>query len=176
MTATVANGVRKPIPKSKRPLPKSQRMGLRPKPEGKSAWDRLPFVGKDHSKHFSSWDVPLTGGFFGGIEAGRVAARLFIKYLRDERDNPSRLGAVHLRGVLSALDAKQVTTEEEQHSLNGHRTGFMNEIFDWLDAAALTLGSSFDAISQRSLVQQANEHLTRTDAALMSAINSRSAK
>lgn len=176
MIAATANPARTPIPKSKRPLPKSNWIGLRSKPEEKAAWDRLPFVGNDHHKNCSNWDVPLEGGFFGGIEVGRVAARLFIKYLRDQRDNPSRLGAVHLRGVLLALDTKQATTDEEQHSLNGQRTGFMNEIFDWLDAAALSLGSSFDAIPERSLVEQANESLKKTDVALMAAINARAAK
>ncbi len=52
----------------------------------------------------------------------------------------------------------------------------MNEIFDWLDAAALNLGSSFDAISERSLVEQANESLKKTDAALMATINASAAK
>lgn len=164
------------IQKSKRPIPKGRPIGLRSKPDKKTAWERLPFVGNDHHARASDWDVPLTGGFFGGIEVGRVAARMFLKYLRDERDNPSRIGATRLRGILFALDTKQASTEEEQAALKGHRTGFMNEIFDWIDVAALNLGSSLDAIPERSLVQQANESLSRTDAALTAAIDARSAK
>ena len=161
------------IPKSKRPLPKSKRVGLRSKPEGKSAWDRLPFVGKDHSKNFSSWDVPLTGGFFGGIEAGHVAGRMFLKYLRDERQNPYRLGGSSLQSVLASMDNKTPTTEEEMRSLQGQRTGFINEISYWIESAAERLGSSFDEIPMLSFVQMANENLECTDEAFHAAINSK---
>ncbi|CAM3933525.1 hypothetical protein SAMN05216475_6283 [Pseudomonas synxantha] len=161
------------IPKSKRPLPKSKQIGLRAKPDEKSAWERLPFVGKDHSKHFSSWDVPLTGGFFGGIEVGRVAGRMFLKYLRDERQNPCRLGSISLKSVLASMDAKVASTDEEKWSLEGHRAGFMGEISYWLESAAERLGESFDAIPMRSFVQMANEDLERTDEAFNAAINSK---
>ena len=161
------------IPKSKRPLPKGKQIGLRSKPDGACAWDRLPFVGRDHSKYHSNWDVPLTGGFFGGVDAGRVAARMFMKYLRDERQNPCRLGSSKLRIVIASMDNKTVTTEEEMQSLKGQRTGFMSEIAYWLESAAEMLGSSFDAIPMRCFVQMANENLERTDAALHAAINSK---
>ncbi|MBK3438780.1 hypothetical protein [Pseudomonas sp. MF7448] len=161
------------IPKSKRPLPKRKQVGLRSKPDGKCAWDRLPFVGKDHSKSSSNWDVPLTGGFFGGIEVGRIAGRMFLKYLRDERENPTRLGSSSLRSVLASMDAKVTTTDEEKLSLDGQRAGFIGEIAYWLESAAERLGSCFDAIPERSLVLQANESLERTDEAFHAAINSK---
>jgi hypothetical protein len=164
------------IPKSKRPLPKSKQIGLRSKPEGKCAWDRLAFVGKDHCAKHSNWDVPLTGGFFGGVEVGRAAACMFLKYLRDERDNPCRLTSSNLKSVLGSMDSKVPTTEEEERSLKGHRAGFIFELAYWLESAAEKLGSSFDAIPERSLVERANESLTRTDAALMAAIDAESAK
>lgn len=78
--------------------------------------------------------------------------------------------------MLSSLDAKKASTEEEQESLNGQRVGFMNEIVGWLNVAVIKLGSSFDAVPERSFIQQTNEHLTRTDAALKAAIESRSTK
>ncbi|WP_330208653.1 hypothetical protein [Pseudomonas sp. Z13] len=161
------------ISKSKRPLLKSKQIGLRAKPEEKSAWDRLPFVGKDHGKHHSSWDVPLTGGFFGGIEVGRVAGRMFLKYLRDERQNPCRLGSSSLKSVLASMDAKVASTDEEKRSLEGQRAGFIGEISYWLESAAERLGESFDAIPMRSFVQQVNEDLERTDEAFHAAINSK---
>ncbi|NMY23805.1 hypothetical protein [Pseudomonas sp. WS 5410] len=161
------------IPKSKRPLPKSKRVCLRSKPEGKHAWDRLPFVGKDHSERCSNWDVPLAGGFFGGIEVGRVVGRMFLKYLRDERENPCRLGSSSLKSVLDSMEAKVATTDEEKRSLEGQRTGFISEISYWLESAAERLGSSFDEIPMRSFVQLANEDLERTDEAFHAAINSK---
>lgn len=161
------------IPKSKRPLPKRNQVGLRAKPEAKYAWSRLPFVGSDHGKFLSNWDVPLTGGFFGGIEAGRFAARMFMKYLRDERQNPCRLGSSSLQSVFASMDNKTPITEEEMRSLQGQRTGFISEIAYWLESAAERLGSSFDEIPMRSFVQMANESLECTDEAIHAAINSK---
>ena len=176
MTATTEKLSSKAIPKPKRSLPRGKRVGLRSKPQAKSAWDRLPFSGKDHSPHVSSWDVPMTGGYFGGIEVGKIVARMYFKYLRDEQANPFKFGAIHLRGILSSLDAKVPVTDEEKESLKGQRVGFMSEVGRWLEDAVLILGSSLDAIPERSFVQQANEHLARTDAALMAAIESGGAK
>ena len=155
------------IPKSKRPLPKGKPLGLRLHSEQASAWDRLPFVGKDHGKHASCWDIPMTGGFFGGIEAGKVAARLYLKYVRDERDNPVGLTSTLLSSMLTSLAAKQPSTEEEERALAGPRTGFLGELSYWLGAAAYQFGSSFDAISQQSFVEQANGHLLRDDTSFM---------
>jgi hypothetical protein len=118
----------------------------------------------------------MTGGYFGGIEVGKIVARMYFKYLRDEEANPFKFGAIHLQGILSSLDAKVPVTDEEQESLKGQRVGFMSEVGHWLEDAVLILGSCFDAIPERSLVQQANEHLARTDAALMAAIEARDAK
>jgi len=161
------------IPKSKRPLPKGKQISLRSKMEVKDAWGRLPFVGRDHSRYQSNWGVPLTGGFFGGVDAGRFAARMFMKYLRDERQNPLRLGGSKLRSVLASMDNKTVTTEEEMQSLKGQRAGFMSEIAYWLESAAERLGSSFDEIPMRSFVQMANEDLERADEDFHTAINSK---
>lgn len=166
----------KPISKSKGSSSKGKQVGLRSKPQAKSAWDRLPFAGKDHSTNFSSWDVPMTGGYFGGIEVGKIVARMYFKYLRDEEANPFKFGAIHLQGMLASLDAKVPVTEEEKASLRGQRVGFMSEVGRWLEDAVLKLGSCLDAIPVRSFVQDANEHLARTDAALMAAIEARAAK
>lgn len=155
---------------------KGKQVGLRSKPQAKSAWDRLPFAGKDHSRHFSSWDVPMTGGYFGGIEVGKIVARMYFKYLRDEQANPFKFGAIHLQGILTSLDAKVPVTDEEKESLKGQRVGFMSEVGHWLEEAVLRLGSCLDAIPERSFVQDANEHLARTDAALMAAIEARGTK
>ncbi|AMB86671.1 hypothetical protein AWM79_15705 [Pseudomonas agarici] len=155
---------------------KGKQVGLRSKPQAKSAWDRLPFAGKDHSRHFSSWDVPMTGGYFGGIEVGKIVARMYFKYLRDEESNPLKLGALHLQLLLTSLDAKVPVTEEEKASLSGQRVGFMSEVYRWLEDAVLKRGSYLDAIPERSFVKDANEHPARTDAALMAAIEARGAK
>jgi hypothetical protein len=159
-----------PIPKSKRPLPKSKRLGLRSHPVGKLAWARLPFVGKDHSKNHSNWDVPMTGGFFGGIEVGKAIARMYLKYVRTEIGNPVALSSTLLSSMLTSLAAKQPSTKDEEHALSGQRAGFLGELSYWLSASVLRLGSSFDAISEQSFVDQVNIHLLRDDATLMALI------
>lgn len=145
-------------------------MGLRSKPKAKTAWSRLPFVGKDHGKHVSYWDVPPTGGFFGGIEVGKAVARLYLKHLRDERGNPDKTGSTSLQIMLRDMYGKTTSTKDEDRSLTGQRVGFASELARWLEAAAERLGSSFDAIPEQSFVQQANEALLRSDSELMAAI------
>ncbi|EIK94034.1 hypothetical protein PMM47T1_24109 [Pseudomonas sp. M47T1] len=164
--------MKKAIPKSKHPLPQGKPIGLRVKPQGNSAWARMPFVGDDHHKLPSCWDVPLTGGFFGGLDAGKTIARMFIKYLRDQKDDPLRMGASRLRMMFTSLELMKPSTPDEQHSLNGQRAGFISELFEWIDAAAMRHGAALDAIPQRSFIQQVNEHLVRTDHAYMAAVNS----
>ncbi|WP_223472863.1 MULTISPECIES: hypothetical protein [unclassified Pseudomonas] len=165
-----------PIPQSKRRVPNGKQIGLRSKPEKRTSWERLPFVGKDHSAHYSCWDVPLTGGYFGGIETGKVVARLYLKHLREEQNNPIGLGTTHLQGMLSSLNSKTPASAEEEASLKGQRVGFIYELGVWIQAAVTRLGSCLDAVPERTFVQHANESLTRTDAALMAAIAARSSQ
>lgn len=153
----------------RRPKPKSTPTGLRAKPEGKAKYDRLPFVGKDHGPR-SFWDVPLTGGYFGGIDAGHAIARMYLKYARDTRDDPITNGSRLLESILISIDAKRPATKEEQDSLCGQRVGFMSEICWWLQAAVNRIGSTFDAIPERSFIALANESLLRNDADLMARI------
>lgn len=164
------------IPKSKRPLPKVKHKDLRAHPEQDHAWDRLPFVGKDHSKHASSWDLPMIGGFFGGIEAGRVVCRMYLKYLRDERDNPISLSKGRLAEMLSSLACRQPVTKEEEASVQGQRTGFLHELSYWLEAAAFKQAGCLDAIPLRTFVGMANEALQADDASFMAAIEAKGVK
>ncbi|MEE5083771.1 hypothetical protein V2J74_03285 [Pseudomonas alliivorans] len=159
------------IPKSPRRVPKRKQIGLREKPEQACAWDRLPFVGRDHSKTHSSWDVPMKGGYFGGIAAGEAVFRMYLKYVRDEQGNPLALVSTHLTGMLHSLENRNPVTDEEKASVNGQRVGFFSELSKWVEASACRLGSSLDAIPHRSFVQSANEALQRNDASLMAAID-----
>ncbi|KPB92854.1 hypothetical protein ALQ72_01112 [Pseudomonas syringae pv. maculicola] len=158
------------IPKSLRRVPKRKKTGLREKPEQATAWDRLPFVGRDHSKTHSSWDVPMTGGYFGGIAVGEVVFRMYLKYVRDEQGNHIALCGTHLTGMLHSLENRNPVTSEEIDSVRGQKVGFFGALSTWLEAAACKLGSSLDAIPHRSFVQSANEALQRDDASFMAAI------
>jgi hypothetical protein len=154
---------------------KVKQIGLRSKPAAKGPWGHLPFVGKDHAEQ-SCWDVPMTGGYWGGIEVGEAMARVYLKYVRGRQVEKLDDTSMLLRAMLEGMDKKQTSTPEEASSLRGQRVGFMSEICVWLSAAAQRLGSSFDAIPERSFVAQANEALTFTDASLMAAIAAGGAK
>lgn len=174
--SAIAKSARKTPPKSARSLPKCKQVGLRINPSAKSAWDQLPFVGKDHGKQVSCWDVPMTGGYFGGCEAGKIVARMYLKYVRDEHGKSMTMAATLLRSMLAGLDAKKPSSEVETDSVNGQRIGFIHELSHWIDAAAVRLGSSLDAIPQRSFIDQASFELSRDDASLMAAIAARGEK
>lgn len=166
----------KSIATAVRPQSKRKQIGLRVKSEKSDAWERLPFVGKDHGGTLTCWDVPLTGGYFGGIEVGKIVARMYFKYLRDHQKDPILFGSIHLRGIIEALNAKVPATEEEAQSLKGQKVGFMSEIGYWLESASREIGACLDAIPERAFVQQANESLDKTDASLMEKLNARVGK
>ncbi|MBI6848608.1 MULTISPECIES: hypothetical protein [Pseudomonas syringae group] len=158
------------IPKSPRRIPKRKQIGLREKPEQATAWDRLPFVGRDHSKHHSNWDVPMKGGYFAGIDAGKLVFRMYLKYVRDEQGNPLAMCGPNLSGMLHSIEHRNPVTDEEKASVSGQRVGFFSELSKWVVASACRLGSSLDAIPHRSFVQSVNEALQRDDASFMAAI------
>ncbi|MBN0509664.1 hypothetical protein JTM45_35240, partial [Pseudomonas aeruginosa] len=70
---------------AKRPRRGKKPQGISLHPRAKYPWGRLPFVGKDHGR-YSMWDVPLTGSYLTGLEAGKSIAHIYLKYVRDVDD------------------------------------------------------------------------------------------
>ncbi|WP_177331249.1 MULTISPECIES: hypothetical protein [Pseudomonas] len=143
----------------KRSRTKAKQFGLRAHPEKSGPWGRLPFVGQDHGAREGNWDVPMTGTFLGGVEAGKSIAHVYLKYLRDERDNPFSLSASLLASMLYSMALKEPSTREEQTALNGQRTGFLGELSRWLEQAAVRLGSDLDRLTEQQLIDNANRWL-----------------
>lgn len=151
-------------PTAGKPAPKSPRGKRKPKllrahPEAKGAWARLPFVGKDHSSRDSNWDVPMTGTYLGGVEAGVSIAHIYLKYLRDERDNQFALSGALLDSMLFGIAHKQPSTEAEQRALSGQRVGFLGELSRWLQQAAVRLGPDLDRLSEQQMIDNVNKWL-----------------
>jgi hypothetical protein len=139
--------------------PRSQKQaGLRIRPTSKLSWDRLPFVGKDHGRH-SCWDVPLTGSYLGGCEVGKAIAHMYLKYVRDERDNHVALGGPLLHSMIQDLVGKDAISEDEQKVKRGQIAGFASELASWLKGAACELGYSLDRCSEQTLVDRTNRWL-----------------
>lgn len=150
---TSSSSVKKQV--AKRPV-RAKRRGLRAHSCKSTPWARLPFVGKDHGKHETNWDVPMTGTFLGGVEAGKSIAHIYLKYLRDERGNQFSLSSSLLGSMLYSMALKQPATKEEQTALNGQRAGFLGELSRWLEQAAVRLGPDLDRLSEQQLIDNTN--------------------
>ncbi len=133
-------------------------------PRAKETWRRLPFVGKDHGR-YSMWDVPLTGSFLTGLEAGKSIAHIYLKYVRDVDD---WMACEVLRSMVRDLITKAPSDEQEETVKRGQFAGFMVEIFNWLRVSAQFAGSSLDRVEDQDLVDRVNHYL---DAGVADAID-----
>lgn len=139
-----------------------KRTKLRTKPRAKLQMHQLPFVGRDHVKPdhggFSFWDVPLTGGYFGGNETGSAIGNMFLVHLRQSK-NADNSCALHLAGILNSLRERVPTTKEEADTLKGQAVGFGSVIGQWLMAAVEHLGHNLDKVDHDKLLYAANAGL-----------------
>lgn len=78
---------------------------------------RLPFMGK------SCWDVPATGGYQGGCEAGKYAAIAYLKYLRTRED----CGGGTLQHIVFGM-LEQASHPDNDHSFRGQIVGFFSTL------------------------------------------------
>ncbi|EIU3494195.1 TPA: hypothetical protein ACNVXO_005663 [Pseudomonas aeruginosa] len=149
---------------AKRPRRGKKLQGICLHPRAKEAWRRLPFVGKDHGR-YSMWDVPLTGSYLTGLEAGKSIAHIYLKYVRDVDD---WMAAEVLRSMVRDLITKAPSDEQEETVKRGQFAGFMGEIFNWLRVSAQFAGSSLDRVEDQDLVDRVNHYL---DAGVADAID-----
>lgn len=129
-----------------------------------AAFRQLPFVGK------SAWDVPATGGFYGGCQTGEALALLFLKHLRQHGGNdhlPLDLLViardmalrVEQEGGQAMFDRPLSKRSASLTTLNGQMVGFFSELSRLLLAAAKRMGASLDGISDEALLAKANAGL-----------------
>ena len=74
----------------------SNKLAFRPKKKASSR--RLPFVGNEHTlgKDFSYWNIPASGGYFGGNKTGEAVAYMLLKHLRENLNTPDSINYVYL--------------------------------------------------------------------------------
>ena len=122
---------------------------------------RLPFVGREHTadQSFSMWNVPASGGCFGGNITGEAIATLYLKQVRE---NDAEICAPVLGGMviawarrLAAGDIRPGSAEED--SLRGQMVGFAHVLSKWLLAAARHMGDSLDTRGNDALLAKANK-------------------
>lgn len=126
----------------------------------KNPVSRLPYFGTDFytpkSHNTCFWDVPLTGEYWGGWDAGSALALIALKHIKTNHDHP----AGHLGPIAASwLERAQQATPEEFATLRGQVLGFMRAV----EAAAL--GGLFhadyntDAWDEKILLKEANKGL-----------------
>ncbi|MBH3308338.1 hypothetical protein I5P84_02570 [Pseudomonas mosselii] len=145
------------------------RVKLREKPRAKLDMHRLPFVGRDHVTNedgsYCFWDVPLTGGYFGGNETGQALAFTYLAHLR--RMNGSKAHPLHtlsLRSIFGAMMKRTPGSKAEKDSRSGQLVGFASVIDDWLRAAVDQFGRELDDIDHKKLLALANAGLVEAEA------------
>lgn len=155
---------------------------IKRKTRGKPGFHRLPFVANWHAKSSAPlWNVPASGGYFGGYRTGEAMAQAFLKFLRE--DELDSLSADRLTGIAESFmvrfaqeggEARQNQFSAEwgdaYQSFRGQYVGFFNTLSRWLVASAKHLGSSLDGVEEQDLVRRANAGLGFDEAAYMAAL------
>jgi hypothetical protein len=133
-------------------------------PRRKAPFHRLPFVGQqaDGTPYF--WNVPLTGGYYGGPPTGGELAALRLIHLRQHRRDQFTTG--QLGQVATAwLDAARTASPEQYSALRGQVLGFMAMLSPWLIAAEHN-GRNLDSADRHALLRKANQWLAFDDSTL----------
>lgn len=126
---------------------------------------RLPFVGSQHEGTPTFWDVPLTGGYYGGTKVGGELAALTLIHLRQHgRDQfaHGRLGQI----ATAWIEAARTATPEQYSALRGQVLSFMGALSPWLITAVDRQGQSLDTADQHAILRSANQWLAFDDSAL----------
>ena len=141
---------------------------IKRKTRDKTGFYRLPFVaGWRTEADAHCWNVPATGGYFGGYETGNAMAQSFLKYLREEKSDVPAYWLTNIvesfmvrfeqEGGKAMLDRTPVSEWSDSFdSLRGQYVGFFNTVSQWLSASAKNLGGNLDSLTEQDLVRRAN--------------------
>lgn len=156
---------------------------IKRKTRGNPGFCRLPFVAGRRAKSASPcWNVPASGGYFGGYETGKAMAQAFLKFLRVEEGD---LAAYSLTGIAESFmirfeqeggkamaDYSPCSERSETfEAFRGQYVGFFNTVSQWLAASAKHLGSNLDQLTEQELVRRANAGLGFDHVAFMASLS-----
>ncbi|MEN9490120.1 MAG: hypothetical protein RJA63_569 [Pseudomonadota bacterium] len=139
-------------------------------PDGTCLIGRLPFIGSDHWREFSFWDVPACGGYSAGHTVGNKMALLFLKYLRRHGDT-DEVASLRLNWVLGDMIDRYVVLcggnpvptsvqNEALNSLVGQIAGFFVELSRRLIVSVDRCGHDLDRLDWIALLAEANRGLS----------------
>jgi len=114
---------------------------------------RLPFVGKGGPEkiRLSFWSVPSAGGYIGGNKTGKALALIYLQHLKE---NDSDSG-----GILQHMAFDMLEGCDDDEARRGQVVGFFAELERWLSGAAKHLEGGLNSVSQKQLLQAANDGL-----------------
>lgn len=153
------------------------------KTRGKPGFRRLPFVAGLRSESAAPcWNVPASGGYFGGYETGEAMAQAFLKFLHEEPDDlpsywltdivQSFMVRFEQEGGKAMADRSPCSERSETfQAFRGQYCGFFNTVSQWLAASAKHLGSNLDRITEQDLVHRANAGLSFDHVAYMASLS-----
>lgn len=155
---------------------------IKRKTRGKTGFRRLPFVAGRHSKSANPfWNIPASGGYFGGYETGEAMALAFLKFLREEDSNipsywltkiaESFMCRWEQEGGSDMAERRHLNHSDGFDSIRGQYVGFFNTLSQWLSAAAKGMGSNLDRMTERELVARANMGLGFNHIAYMASLS-----
>ena len=143
---------------------KTPALSIRFKNRCKHPIKRLPF----HSKHPEKpgphyWNVPQSGGYFGGCATGRNLALVYLKHLKEH--GYGSYGCLQ-NIALDMLDHDRDNSEASD-SLRGQAVGFFSLLDEWLFAAAAQHSEALDNLDSKKLLRTANDGLNFDSSAYM---------
>ena len=151
---------------------------IKSKARNKPGFQKLPFIANRRLKSKSPyWNLPATGGYFGGFATGEAMAVAYLKALRDDKID------YHLAFIVESMmvrceqegGSKEVVNpgdrSPEANSLRGQYCGFFYTLTKWLGMAARSFGSNLDNLHERELVAQANAGLGFDSEAFMASLS-----
>jgi hypothetical protein len=153
---------------------------IKPKTGKEPSFRRLPFVAGMRSKARSPyWNIPASGGHFGGYETGVAMALSMLKYMRDDDSESGPSITCPLAFIAESLmkrfeeegghemsSRKMDDWSDSFHSFRGQYAGFFGTLRDWLIVAARSnLGRNLDNMTEELLIARANAGLGFNDKA-----------
>jgi hypothetical protein len=142
----------------------------------KNSWQRLPFISSNARAKAPNWNVPATGGYFGGYKTGECLAVAFLKYqrLHDVGDLSSVVESFMIRfeaeGGSAMLNRPASEWSESFRALRGQYCGFFSCLSYWLHCAATAQGGDLDTTAEQDIEQVANDGLKFNEKAFMSEV------
>jgi hypothetical protein len=151
------------------PTRKTRPLAFRPRQ--KSPMRRLPFVGREHTadQSFSMWNVPASGGYFGGNTTGEAIATMYLRHIRetDAEICSPMLGGMVISWAWRLASGDITPGSVEENSLRGQMVGFAHVLSKWLIAAARHMGDSLETLGNDALLAKANRGVAFDTAAFL---------